>query len=583
MKKQPLNDKQLPKIGEFIKDDARLIWLLAISGTVFNVGLVFIPVFEGWLVQCLYDIIGGRKVFYDMLKLVGVYLLVMFIVQTTRYMKRFYVRKIANNMVVRMRDSLYDSVVHMPTVELNGQVGELVTRAASDVEIVAEGTRKTLTEIFDTGVLLLSYGVTLFIYDPAIAAIAILFTPVACYIAEILKRLIFKQVSEYKLSAERLSNNVYDRVKNVMVYRIFGRDKDKNEEFDADLKDLEKKSVKANIWENTLQPIYNVITMTGVIFIIYLGGRNCLGVGYRLWDIAALTTTVACYVKISDKASKVARLVNSIQKAEVSWKRLRANLSEVKACKKVDETTRFEEKAVNIAVNGLKFTYPNGKEIIKNADFQARSGQIIGITGQIASGKTTLGKVFLCEYPYGGSVTVNGKELSEFTDGERCDCFTYLGHNPELFSFSVKENIAMGDETDVGKFLSVVDMDDEVAGMENGADTLSGNLGLRLSGGQQARVALARTLSHAGNVLILDDPFSAVDKKTELKVFENIKKKYSDRLIIIISHRLTLFPLFDKVLWLEDGIVTESTHSGLYETNPEYRGLYDLQREVCNE
>ena len=97
--------------------------------------------------------------------------------------------------------------------------------------------------------------------------------------------------------------------------------------------------------------------------------------------------------------------------------------------------------------------------------------------------------------------------------------------------------------------------------MENGVDTQVGSFGLRLSGGQKSRVALARTLCHAKNILILDDPFSAVDKPTEKLILENLKKYYGDRLIIIISHRLTSFPTFDKVLWIENGKVVNHTNT----------------------
>ena len=99
-----------------------------------------------------------------------------------------------------------------------------------------------------------------------------------------------------------------------------------------------------------------------------------------------------------------------------------------------------------------------------------------------------------------------------------------------------------------------------------------------MSGGQQARIALARTLFHPRPLLILDDPFAAVDMATEQMIFDNLRRLGSDRIILLLSHRLSLFPKLDQVIWLNgDGTAVVSTHEGLYASCPAYRDLYDLQ------
>lgn len=574
--KNKQNQKQNIHLWQFLRGDKMLLLFLAISGIVFNVGLVFIPIFEGWLIQCFFDILSGVKVFKNMLVLVGFYSLVMIAVQISRYLKRKFVRKIANNMVVRMRDRLYLGILSNPNVGDEG-VGELVTRASLDVEIVAEGTRKTLTEFFDTGVLLISFYVTMFIYDWKISLISLLFSPLACIIAELLKKVIYKQTTQYKLASERLSNVVFDRITNESLYRVYGRDEGLNKEYEKVVSDYEKKAIFASVWENTLQPIYNVIAMIGIIFIIYLGGRNVLGVGFSLWNIAVFTTYISCYTKVADKMSKVAKLFNSVQKAGVSWKRLKENLSEKEIVFDEYKSSEIINKPVYMSINECFFGYNENEGVIKGASFSAQSGQIVGVTGIVASGKSTLGKMFLGEKNYSGSITINGVELRDMTERERFLHISYLGHNTELFSDSIKENVLLGSDNDLSKLLEIVNLKEEVDQMENGVDTQVGSFGLRLSGGQKSRVALARTLCHAKNILILDDPFSAVDKPTEKLILENLKKYYGDRLIIIISHRLTSFPTFDKVLWIENGKVISSNHQSLMENNLEYKKLYEIQ------
>lgn len=143
--------------------------------------------------------------------------------------------------------------------------------------------------------------------------------------------------------------------------------------------------------------------------------------------------------------------------------------------------------------------------------------------------------MFLCEYPYKGSIKIAGNELSELDDAKKAGLAAYLGHDPELFNDTIRNNILMGDDEDVAKLLKAVCFDKEVNDMENGQDTYVGNTGVRLSGGQAQRLALARTLCHKKPLIILDDPFSALDKDTEREVFANIKE-YTKDCIVILFH-----------------------------------------------
>ena len=106
-------------------------------------------------------------------------------------------------------------------------------------------------------------------------------------------------------------------------------------------------------------------------------------------------------------------------------------------------------------------------------------------------------------------------------------------------------------------------------------DTLIGNGGIRLSGGQAQRLALARTLCHKKPLLILDDPFSALDKNTEKEVFENVKHMTKENIVLLISHRLYLFP--EQVIWMEHGNAVAGTHESMMKKVPEYARLYNAQ------
>ena len=113
--------------------------------------------------------------------------------------------------------------------------------------------------------------------------------------------------------------------------------------------------------------------------------------------------------------------------------------------------------------------------------------------------------------------------------------------------------------------------------MENGPDTVIGSSGTRLSGGQAQRLALARTLAHPRPVLVLDDPFSALDRNTEDTVFANLQAYAKDKVVFLISHRLYHFPQLQKVIFIEDGKTAVGTHADLMASEPVYRQLYESQ------
>ena len=132
-------------------------------------------------------------------------------------------------------------------------------------------------------------------------------------------------------------------------------------------------------------------------------------------------------------------------------------------------------------------------------------------------------------------------------------------------------------DKDTETYLKAVCFDREVAEMEQGPDTVVGSGGVRLSGGQAKRLALARTLCHKRPVLILDDPFSALDRNTEQEVYTNLKAMTSDSIVILLSHRLYLFPEMDQVIWMEHGHAAVGTHEEIMEKYPEYARLYEEQ------
>ena len=554
----------------------RVEWLplafVTLSGLVYNIGLLATPWFEGRLAQCLADIVGGSETAARMALLVLAYILVTLLVQAARFIKRFYVRRFANNINRRMKGILYANLVRQSRAALEQEgAGELMTKAISDVDDCVEGMRKFTTEIFDTGVALVGYAVMLLVYDWRLALLSLLFTPVSYVCAAWMKKPVQRAGAAYKKAASALSTATLDRAQNAVTYRIYGCEDARAEKYEEALSRYENTAVRSNVCQSALPPLYLAASEAGVLFILWFGAKNVLGTGWSAWDIAAFTTFLSCFTKLVVKSSKVAKLFNSVQKAEVSWERIKTLMKQPEQLEAL-----CVPAAADVTLKDLSFRYGD-TPIFTGLTLTAHPGEIIGITGPVACGKSTLGRVFLCEAPYEGSACFGQKEFAALSPRQISATVGYLGHDPELSADTVQNNVLCGSAQDVAPWLATADLKEEVRAMEDGVETVIGSGGVRLSGGQAQRLALARTLAHPRPVLILDDPFSALDRKTEDTVFANLQNYAEDKVVFLISHRLYHFPQMQKVIFMDGGKTTVGTHEELMASVPMYRQLYESQ------
>ena len=564
---------QANRVLSYFKAEWGTLATVTASGLIYNIGLLAAPWFEGRMAGRLVDILGGSGALSSMLRLAVCYAAVTALVQGARYIKRFYVRRFANDVNRRMKRILYGSLIRKSRAELEGEgVGSAMTKAIQDVDDCVEGMRKFTTEVFDTGVALCAYAVMLLSYDWRLALLSMLFPPLSFLIAEKMKTVVQRTGAAFKEASAHLNTATLDRAENAVTYRVFGCENERQSAYEKELSGYESAAVKANIWSAVLPPLYRIISMAGALLIIFFGARNIRGTGWTSWDIAVFTTFLACFTRLAAKSSSAAKLFNAVHKAQVSWRRIKPLMHQAEADESVPALS-----AAALTATHAGFAYPGGSNIFTDLSLSAQPGQIIGVTGPVACGKSTLGRMLLCEYPYQGSLKFGDRELSSLRPAELVGMVGYLGHDPELFNDSIENNILLGDDQDANAYLRAVCLDQEVDAMEDGLQTRVGSGGVRLSGGQAQRLALARTLCHRKPVMILDDPFSALDKQTEAQVFTHLNELARDSIVLLISHRLYLFPQTDQVIFLDHGQALVSTHAQLLQSNAEYARLFHEQ------
>lgn len=241
-----------------------------------------------------------------------------------------------------------------------------------------------------------------------------------------------------------------------------------------------------------------------------------------------------------------------------------------------------------VKFDGVWFKYSNSEQwVLKDISFEIKAHENVALVGENGAGKTTLLKLLLGFYqPSKGNITIDGVNISEFVPESYWKQISALSQDYHLYPFSAKESIAFSDlsritEIDkIKKAAQKAKIDDYILSLPKGYDTpLARDLdGVEPSGGQKQRIAIARTLFKTAQIVLLDEPTSNVDPKTEEEIFTNIIESTKKQVVLLVSHRFSTVRKADKIILLDNGEVSEmGSHQELIEKNGQYANLFNLQ------
>ena len=235
-------------------------------------------------------------------------------------------------------------------------------------------------------------------------------------------------------------------------------------------------------------------------------------------------------------------LMNQLQRGEAAARRVFALIDLEPSITDSDDAKNLDEPITSISFDGVTFAYPGTSiNVLNNVSFNVNLGGFLGIMGHTGAGKSTILKLVEKFYqPQSGAVRINGKEISEFTIKSIRSRFGFVSQDPFLFFGTIRENVAYAREVSDEEVISALETAgawEFVSELEEGMNSMVGDRGVRLSGGQRARISLARALLMNPDVLILDEASAALDAETEKRIQESLFKiNGGNRLTIAVAH-----------------------------------------------
>ncbi len=457
--------------------------------------------------------------------------------------------------------------------------GDLMSRANSDVEAIRIFFSMGFVVFFDV-VFVTSMAIWFMLevsWEMTLAvAVPIMVAPV--FSVALTKKLsrAFKE-SQDELGA--LSGRAQEDIIGTRVLKTYAREEAAGENYmRQNLKTRGKFLVLSRIW-SLIGPYFHLVPQVAMLVLALVCGTVLMSKRYSLGQI----------VEMQQYAFLLSWPTFALGWGITMLTRMRASLARVKEVLDEPQRQRAEialgpdEVKGDLSFRNLSFGYEDGKPVASALDLEAPAGEILGITGPTGSGKTTLLSlaVNLIEPPR-GAIFLDDVDVRDIAPEKLRRHVALVQQTPYLFSRTLSENLAFArpeaDPKDIHDAVAVAGLQPDMRQFDEGLDTLVGDRGVTLSGGQRLRVAMGRALLARPRVLLLDDAFSAVDVNTEEAVWNALRERMAGRTIVVVSHRVSVLRRCDRIAVIEGGRISESgTHEQLLEGEGFYSRTFALQ------
>ena len=466
------------------------------------------------------------------------------------------------------------------TIE-NKHSGNYISNLNFDVQQITRMLSEAFLSLFKDGLTLMGLLIVMFYQNWKLSLIAIIMIPLATFAAKSLGKRISKVSNEQMIKAGKLNTYLIEIFKNHKLAKIFQMEKYEQDRANNKINQLKETSRKINVVYVRASPIMEFLTGIMIAFLIFYSAKL---VSNNEIDISNFFSFLAAMMLAYQPVRSLATLNISVQQGIAGAKRVLPIIDDVPKIINKLEAKDLNVNKAKIEFNNVNFRYDNTENNILNSiNLVMSGGNVTALVGHSGAGKSTILNLIPRFYNINsGDIKIDNQSIYEVKIESLRKHISLVSQETTLFDDTIKKNIAYA-KTDASdeeiKQASRYSFCNEfIEKLPDGYDTIIGESGIRLSGGEKQRLSIARAMLKQSPIILLDEATSSLDAETESKIQKAINFLIKGRTTIVIAHRLSTILNADKIYVIEGGnLVGEGKHEELLISSKQYKNFYDKQ------
>ena len=582
--------QNMPKVtGELMKrilSYLRSYWLqllLVLAAIVLSATVGLLPsIITGRIVD---EALVGR----DMRLLVRLLLMAFFTLalsQVISVLESYINAWISQRIIFDMKNQMYDHLQHMPHAFFTSEKqGDIITRMNTDISGVSTVISGTLSSIVSNVATVTTTLVALFTMSWKLALVGIVVIPLLILPTKSVGRKRYQILTDAQAKNDEMNQLINETlsVSGSLLVKLFTREKREYERFVEVNEEVTRLSLRESNSGRWFRVLMGMFTQLGPLLIYFAGGWFIITDADPALTVGTITATVSLI-------NRLYRPVESLLNIHVDFTRSLALFTRIFDYFDMPNPIRSPENGLtpdvtdaDVVYEHVVFSYDPQKPLLTDVDFTVPGGKMYAIVGPSGSGKSTVVNLLPRLYDVlGGRVIVAGVDVRDFDLSCLRSQIGVVTQDSYLFNGTIRENLLYAKEDatieEIEAACYIANLSDFIASQPDGLDTVVGNRGLKLSGGEKQRLSIARVILKDPKILILDEATSALDSITENAIQDALEALMEGRTSIVIAHRLSTILKADRILVVKDGVIAESgSHEELLEKGGTYRELYETQ------
>ena len=498
------------------------------------------------------------------------------------YFARVILIRIAQEVTKLLQFDLMRSLINSDIEVINKKhSGKIIGHLTMDVGFMTNLISTVILNIFKDSLTLIGLIGVMFYQNWKLALFAIIMIPLASFAARSLGKRMGKITTQAQEEAGKLNSYILEIFKNHKIIKIFQKEDYEFSRADKVLNSLKEKMTKISVVLNRASPIMETLTGIMIAGLIYYAGQLIFK---QELEVNNFFSFLAAMMLAYQPVRSLATLNMSINQGISAGQRI---LPLIEAKSKIFDKPGSEDYNINkadISFNNVNFEYEiNENKVLQDVNIEIEGGKMTALVGHSGAGKSTILNLIPRFYDIsGGDIKVDGRSIYEIKLKSLRSNISLVSQDVTLFDDTIKNNIIYGNssatEQEVSDAINFSYCSDFIRNLPNKEDTIIGENGVRLSGGEKQRISIARAMLKKSKIILLDEATSSLDADTEHKIQEAIKLLTKNRTTVVIAHRLSTIMMLDNIYVLEKGkIISSGKHNELVKNSEIYKNFYEKQ------